>query len=91
MTKKNDFSEEKSREFLRKMLKESTVSVTFLKNDGSERKMLCTLKENSIPAEKMPKNTGKKVNSDVLAVFDLEKQDWRSFRYDAIKFVIYNT
>ena len=58
-----------------------SVEVTFKKVDGDIRKMLCTLQEGVIP-----KTTGKKKeNKDVLAVWDLGKNDWRSFRVDSIK------
>jgi hypothetical protein len=47
--------------------------------------MLCTLAENKIPEGKRPIGSGKVKNDDALAVFDLEKLEWRSFRYDSIK------
>ena len=64
----------------------SSVCVTFTKKDGTERAMQCTLAENRIPTEKRPKDSeaGKAVGSAVR-VFDTEKQEWRSFRWDAIK------
>jgi len=62
-------------------LKSGSVQVTFKKIDGDMRKMLCTLQEDVIP-----KITGKKKeNKDVLAVWDLGKKDWRSFRIDSVK------
>tara|TARA_Y100001949_G_scaffold91778_1_gene77636 strand:- start:28 stop:276 length:249 start_codon:yes stop_codon:yes gene_type:complete len=62
-------------------LKGGNVQVTFKKIDGDIRKMLCTLQEDVIP-----KTTGKKKeNKDVLAVWDLGKNAWRSFRLDSIK------
>ena len=53
-----------------KELKDNEILVTFEKTDGTEREMLCTLIENKIPDEKKPKNTGKKVNTESLSVFD---------------------
>ena len=47
--------------------------------------MLCTLVSDKIPSEKAPKNTGKSGSDDALAVFDLEKIEWRSFRWDSVK------
>ena len=59
------------------------VEVTFEKVNGDIRKMLCTLQEGVIP-----KTTGKrKENKDVLAIWDLGKNAWRSFRLDSIKSV----
>ena len=73
------------RQWLRDMLKGTEVAVTFTKKDGTERSMLCTLQESSIPTEKAPKNTGKAQSEDAIAVFDVDKQDWRSFRFDSVK------
>jgi hypothetical protein len=64
--------------------------VTFIKVDGTKRIMKCTLNEQYIPHETntnnpidFPKKV-KKENPDVLAVWDLEKEGWRSFRFDTI-------
>jgi hypothetical protein len=68
------------------LLKETTVTVTFFKVNGEQRIMDCTLDESKIPNEKLPKGTSKKTPpTDSIAVFDTQKQDWRSFRFDAIK------
>jgi hypothetical protein len=66
-------------------LRAGNCTVVFTKADGTERSMLCTLQENSIPVEQRPKGEVKKQSDDALAVWDVEKQAWRSFRYDAIK------
>jgi hypothetical protein len=51
--------------------------------------MICTLQEHVIPPAE-PKKTErvKKENDDVLAVWDVEAQGWRSFRFDSILSVI---
>ena len=68
-------------------LKGGNVQVTFKRVDGDMRKMICTLQEDVIP-----KTTGKKKeNKDVLAVWDLGKNAWRSFRLDSIKKVTLRT
>jgi hypothetical protein len=79
------FKTKKEKDWLKAILSESEVEVTFVKKDGTERKMLCTLSENKIPSEKAPKNVGKTKNDEVLAVFDIENDGWRSFRWDSIK------
>lgn len=73
------------REWLYGVLKMHETTVVFTKKDGTERKLLCTLAENKIPSEKTPKNSGKVKSDEAIAVFDLEKQDWRSFRWDSVK------
>ena len=84
MTEKRVFKTNDDKEWLRVLLREREVSISFTKKDGTERKMICTLAENKIPSEKMPKNSGKSKSDDALAVFDIEKNDWRSFRWDSV-------
>jgi hypothetical protein len=73
------------REWLKGLLREQEVTVIFTKKDGTERKMLCTLAESKIPSENAPTNSGKKQSDDALAVFDVTKSAWRSFRWDSVK------
>lgn len=63
------------------------LCVVFTKKDGTERTMRCTLAESRIPAEKIPqsKEANSKTSGSALRVFDEEKQEWRSFRWDSIK------
>ena len=62
------------------------LCVTFTKKDGSERAMQCTLVEGRIPADKTPKTQSEAgTNSgSAVRVFDTEKQEWRSFRWDSV-------
>lgn len=62
------------------------VRVTFTKKDGSERKMLCTLIEGNIPADKRPKTetTASQTTGSAVRVFDSEVSEWRSFRWDSV-------
>lgn len=73
-----------SRKSLISKLVQGEAKVTFTKKDGTERVMKCTLKEDVVPAVES-KETTRKVNEEVLAVWDLEKSAWRSFRIDSIK------
>jgi hypothetical protein len=75
------------REWLQGLLRTNVVTISFVKKDGSERKMRCTLGESKIPSEKTPKNAGRAKSEDAIAVFDIEKQDWRSFRFDSVKMI----
>lgn len=83
--KQSDFLDPEAQKWFVELLREGVATVKFTKSDGSEREMRCTLMENEIPSEKAPKNVGRKQNSDALAVFDVEKQDWRSFRWDSVR------
>ena len=86
----NAINTPEGREWLLGLLRDSEVTVKFTKKDGSERKMLCTLAENKIPSKNSPKNSGKTKSDEALAVFDLEKQSWRSFRFDSVKEINFN-
>ena len=75
----------KLKKWLREVLTESTVTVTFIKKDGSERVMVCTLNPSMLPVIENKTNKVKKINEDTLSVFDIEKNSWRSFTYKSIK------
>lgn len=87
MSSYKDFSPEEQetfREWLKGLLRTSDVEVEFLKKDGTTRVMNCTLNsEKTLPYEKKTDRT-KTVNEEVCPVFDLDKQEWRSFRFDAV-------
>ena len=75
----------KGRKWLAGMLEQSVVEVTFTKKDGTERVMNCTLLE-----DYLPETTGagsSSASSDALAVYDVDADGWRSFRWDSIKAV----
>lgn len=82
----------KLREHLQAVLKENRCEILFIKKDGSERVMKCSLKTSDLPPappesersvfEGEKKN--RKVSMETLPVFDLEKKDWRAFRLDSI-------
>ena len=78
----NDKDWDKFSKWLNGMLKiNETVTVTFTKQDGSERVMNCTLKPELLPEAK-PLAEGKqprKESTTSIRVYDLEKQEWRSF------------
>lgn len=64
-------------------LSQGQVRLSFKKKDGETREMLCTLKDELLPKKEANGKEYKK-NPDVLAVWDCEKEGWRSFRYDSI-------
>lgn len=65
----------------------STV-VTFKKKDGTIRKMKCTRNLKLIPEEQHP-STGVGDSDTAIRVFDLEKQEWRSFIIENVMGVDY--
>ena len=72
------------RKWLISHLKYGPVTVYFTKKDGTERKMDCNLKEENIVQYEKKTERVKTLNEETCPVFDLEKNEWRSFRYDAI-------
>jgi hypothetical protein len=74
------------RDQLQQLLKTSTVRITFEKVNGEKRVMNCTLQAQLLPDQIDLEEaiSEKRVNLESLAVWDLDKKDWRSFRLDKI-------
>ena len=69
----------------KKLAEQRDVTVVFIKNDGSERVMHCTLDMKNVPEKFHPKGTSTKApNPDIKVVFDTEAQGWRSFKYASV-------
>lgn len=73
-----DLEKSKFRLWLLDTLKSHTVYVTFKKADDSLREMKCTLVESIVP-----KVEGKE-NHELCTVWDLEKDAWRSFKFEKV-------
>ena len=73
-------------DYLKTTLHDGVVRVVFIKKDGTERTMYCTLKADLLPVQTdLEEAVQKKTpNPDVLVVWDTEALGWRSFRYDSI-------
>ena len=67
---------------LKSKLTNGEVNLTFTKKDGTIRFMKCTLQESVLPPA--PEESKRKPNPEVLSVWDLEKNAWRSVRIDSI-------
>lgn len=78
------------RKWLQGVLKMHTVDLTFRKKDDTIREMKCTLIESMLPVIEKKTDRVRKENNDALSVFDLEKNEWRSFRYDSIEAISFN-
>jgi hypothetical protein len=69
-------------------LREGVVNLSFTKvKDGAVREMKATLVSDMIPEDKMPKtdaNANTEKNQLAVRVFDLDLNDWRSFRVDSL-------
>jgi len=89
------------RDWVRSLLQKNPITVTFVKADGSVRDMLCTLDSSRMPAQPdaaifststanvdglvKSKKSRKEPDPHSLRVFDLEKNEWRSFRFDRLQ------
>jgi len=70
-------------------LHHEVYEVSFTKKDGTVRDMKCTLRADYLPSKAESESSStRKANPDVLAVWDLEKEEWRSFRKDSV--IAYN-
>ena len=68
------------------LLKDNVVTIVFEKVNGDLRKMRCTLKESILPKYTSEQTDNKrKVSDQTLAVYDLDVEDWRSFRVNSVK------
>ena len=72
-------------DWLLSVLKSGEISLKFEKKDGSIREMNATLKEDVVIPYEKKTDKEKKVSKDVMAVFDIDNQEWRSFRLDSLK------
>lgn len=73
------------KEWLRKILIDDVVKVTFTKVSGDKRVMKCTLQEQFLPAQVDLEETiqKKREKSDTnMSVWDIEAKGWRSFRIE---------
>ena len=62
------------------------ATVTFIKKDGTERVMQCTLKPGLLPNKEVNEDkTPRKKSENTVAVYDLEAKDWRSFTISSVK------
>ena len=68
-------------EHIRKSMQNGIVRFVFIKLSGEIRMAKGTLHPLLIPEDKRPKGTATgEPNYSTIAFFDLDKQDWRSFR-----------
>jgi len=79
------FDTQSGKDWLKSVLNDGVATITFTKRDGTERAMKCTLDRKMLPqvVTEETKKT-KTISDDVLPVYDIEAQGWRSFRWDSI-------
>jgi hypothetical protein len=80
------------RDWIKQLLQNSPkVTVTFTKADGTERVMNCTLDPDVLPKQEITEGKEpRKVNPEVLPVYDIEAKGWRSFRVKSVSEVSFS-
>lgn len=74
-----------TKENLKSILKQNVVTITFKKVNGTDRTMRCSLKEDLVPVYQSKDSSRKKPENDnLLPVWDLENNAFRSFRVDSL-------
>lgn len=80
------------------ILREGRMNIEFIKVDGTKRLMHCTLKSDLIPQvivetvedETAAPKTPRKQNDEIIRVWDLEKEGWRSIKLETINSFSFN-
>lgn len=83
----SDTEREIFRDWVRSVLRKQEVTISFLKKDGELREMRCTLQEEVVPVFVPATDRTRTPNPEVCPVYDLDKQEWRSFRFDAVTII----
>lgn len=66
------------------ILEQGPAEVRFIKSDGTIREMKCTTKSDLITFYEKKTDRVKAINLEIIPVFDLEKNEWRSFKVDQV-------
>ena len=91
--RKLQFVEDVEKNWLLNNLRISEMNITFEKVDGTIRQMLCTLNPELLPkvepvvlaeGEEPKEVKPRKESTTAFRVFDLEKSEFRSIRWDSI-------
>jgi hypothetical protein len=77
-----------TREEMMEQLVKRECRVIFRKANGEERNMICTLQESVVPtatkADPITQTKVRSLNDEVIPVWDVKAQGWRSFRVDSV-------
>jgi hypothetical protein len=71
-------------------LRQNVIEVTFIKEDGSERIMRCTLMPRHLPVKYLEEQEAEKKfhreNQEVIRCWDVQANGWRSFKVSSVIF-----
>tara|TARA_R100000008_G_scaffold70364_1_gene47954 strand:- start:529 stop:789 length:261 start_codon:yes stop_codon:yes gene_type:complete len=74
-----------NKESMVESLHTGVCQVTFEKVDGTKRVMNCTLNQSYLPQTLNESETKRETNPNVVAVWDIDANAWRSFRIDSVE------
>ena len=83
----NDADWQKFQTWIKGMLHQGEVAITFTKKDGTTRVLRGTLNPELLPKIEIKEEaikTERKKSDTSLAVYDLEAKAWRSFTYKSV-------
>lgn len=72
------------RQYIKELLQQHEVTLTFKKADGELRVMRATTRSGTVPIYERKTDRPKKPSIETCAAYDLNKREWRSFRYDRL-------
>lgn len=75
--------DEITKEMLTQLLRDNVVEIDFVKKNGEERKMRCTLSVDKFDYEF--KDGEREIPENLLVVWDLENAGWRSMLVENIR------
>lgn len=78
-------------EHLEIALTQGVVKIKFEKKDGSLREMNATLNPKLIIEYEKKTDKTRTVNPEIMSVFDVDLNEWRSFRKNSLKEININT
>ena len=81
--------DDKTKKWVKGVLTSSVATLTFTKKDGTERVMKCTLRDDILPKVEVQTESTRAKSEDSLAVWDVEANGWRAFRWDSLKNVYF--
>jgi hypothetical protein len=79
------------RDIILRDLRENVMRVTFVKVNGENRIMNCTLRPDMLPPSYVTEETKERAfhqeNPNVISCWDLQAKGWRSFRIDSVTYI----
>ena len=84
----SEFDKPVDKDVLTNIIRKNITTVTFTKVNGEDRVMKCTLDPKYLPKiDGVVEESGRPENPNVVVVWDIEKEGWRSFRLDSVRTV----